>query len=324
MNNKDYSMNESMLMAREVNLAGEFIYAGLEKMNSMKSLDEPTESFFVLYHLAVGIERLQKVLIVLLEEVQYDNIKAFLESIKVHNHRELATRIKTHVNIDFSKEQNAFLNMLADFYENHRYEKYDFYGYEFDKLNDLSDFLKTNYKNYDACYTPIGGYFINDEIKEYIGRIVGRIGQKYYKEIQDVSHRRNIFAYELVVDSPAYKIFMTTDSKNSYQKEIEKEENAIKELIIYMMNSKADNTFFRFLRDIKPLDIDPGLIENYVTCLCKKKVLTDLIDEIECNYYEMDNFSKEELKERKEMLDAIANDNVCFWLDDEDEDEEEE
>ena len=37
---------------------------------------------------------------------------------------------------------------------------------------------------------------------------------------------------------------MTTDSKNSYQKEIEKEENAIKELLIYMMNSDASNFFF--------------------------------------------------------------------------------
>ena len=133
--NKDYSMNKSMLMAREVNLAGEFIYAGLEKMNSMKSLDEPTESFFVLYHLVVGVERLQKVLIVLLEKVQYDDINIFLKSIKVHNHRELAARIKKHINIDFSKEQNAFLDMLADFYEHHRYDKYDF-----DKLNNLSEF----------------------------------------------------------------------------------------------------------------------------------------------------------------------------------------
>lgn len=77
------------------------------------------------------------------------------------------------------------------------------------------------------------------------------------------------------------------------------------------------------MRDIKPLDIDPSLVENYVKCLCKEKVLTDLIDEIECNYYERDFFSKEELQERKEMLDAIANDNVCFGFNDEDEDEEE-
>lgn len=40
-----------------------------------------------------------------------------------------------------------------------------------------------NYKDYDDCYTPLGGrYLINDDIKEYIGRIVGRIGQKYYEK----------------------------------------------------------------------------------------------------------------------------------------------
>lgn len=58
-----------------------------------------------------------------------------------------------------------------------------------------------NYKDYDDCYTPLGGrYLINDDIKEYIGRIVGRIGQKYYEK-KDVSYERNIFAYELRVDS---------------------------------------------------------------------------------------------------------------------------
>lgn len=315
-------LKESILMARELDLSGEFIYAGLVKFNSMISLDEPGESFFVLYHWAVGIERLQKVLILLIEDVQPQEIESFLESIKSHNHRELATKIKRHIKIDFSKEQNTFLNMLADFYENHRYDKYDFYSYDFKKLNNLSEYLKTNYKDYNKCYSELSGrYLVNGDIKDFIGRIVGRIGQKYYGAIRDISIRRNIFSYELRVDSPAYKIFMTNDSKMSYQKEIEKDEIAVKELLIYLMNTKEDNAFLKYMRRLEPLDFDPALVEEYVLNLCKKRVLTDLVDEVDYQYYETDEFSEEELKQRKEMLEIIANDGVSFSFFDDNDDE---
>lgn len=321
MKNSEVRRKESILMAQEVNLAGEFIYAGLEKINSMRSFDEPTESFFVLYHIAVGIERLQKALIVLLEDVQVENAQEFLDSIKVHNHRELAARIKEKNKIDFSKEQNAFLNTLADFYEHHRYDKYNFFDYDLEKLNLLSDYLKSNYKSYDSCYSELGErYLVNDDVKEFIGRVVGKIGQKYYNAIKDICYERGVFSYELRVDSAAYKIFMTNDSKNSYQKELSKEEDAVKELLIFLMNSNCDNAFFRFMKGITPLDFDPAFAEEYVLNLCKKRVLTDLVDEIDYQYYETDTLSKQELQTRKEMLSAIANDNVKFWLaDDEDE-----
>lgn len=317
----DVQLKESVLMAREVDLSGEFIYAGLEKFNSMKSLDEPSESFFVLYHLAVGVERLQKVLIVLLEDVRPQEIDSFLETIKKHNHRELATMIKRYIKIDFSKEQNAFLNMLADFYENHRYDKYNYYSYDLRKLNDLSEYLKKNYNDYNSSYSELSErYLINCDIKEFIGRIVGRIGQKYYGAIRDTSIKRNIFPYELRVDSPAYKIFMTNDSKLSYQKELDKDENAVKELLVYLMNTKADNAFLNFMRQIEPLDFDPALVEDFVLHLCKKRVLTDLVDEVDYQYYEADLFSKEKLKERKEMLGIVANDSVRLSFSDYDDD----
>lgn len=300
-------------MAREVDLAGEFIYAGLEKMNSMHSIDEPSEAFFVLYHLAVGVERLQKVLLVLVEDIQPNDMEIFLKGIKHHNHGELASEIKKHIKINFSKEQNAFLKMLADFYEKRRYDKYDFFSYDMDELNSLSRYLSDNYPDYEKCYSLLSDrYLINDDIREYIGRIVGKIGQKYYAEIHRISYERNVYSYELRVGSPAYRIFMTNDSKASYQKELDKEKYAIKELLIFIHNSKKINSFFRFVNSIKPLDFDIALVEGYIKDLCKKTVSTDLIDEVEYHWYETDMFSREELERRKEMLDVIGSNATAF------------
>ncbi len=85
MKDENAIMRESVLMAREVELAGEFIFSALEKINTMNNMDENTDSFFVMYHLSVGIERLQKVLLVVLEDVQQENMKKFLKTIKRHN-----------------------------------------------------------------------------------------------------------------------------------------------------------------------------------------------------------------------------------------------
>lgn len=300
-------------MAREVDLAGEFIYAGLEKMNSMNSIDEPSEAFFVLYHLAIGIERLQKVLLVLVNDIQPNDMENFLKGIKHHNHGELSAEIKKHIKINFSKEQNAFLQVLADFYEKRRYDKYDFFSYDMEALNNLSKFLKDNYPDYERCYSQLSDrHSINENIKEYMGRIVGKICQKYYSEIHRISFERNIYSYELRVGTPAYKIFMTNDAKASYQKELDKEKYAIKELLIFLHNSKKTNSFFRFIKSVKPLDFDIALVEGYIRDLCKKNVSTDLIDEVEYHWYETDAFSKEELERRKEMLDVIGSDETAF------------
>ncbi len=41
-------------------MLGEFIYAAIDKFNKMNNFDQVGDNFFFLYHLAVGIERVQK------------------------------------------------------------------------------------------------------------------------------------------------------------------------------------------------------------------------------------------------------------------------
>ncbi len=208
MQDEKFYYQESVLMAHEVDLAGEFIYSALNKVNSMKSIDEPTDSFFVMYHLSVGIERLQKVLLVILEDVQMDNIGKFVNSIKMHNLLDLNGKIQSKTKIGFSPEQKGLLSVLSDFYKNHRYNKYDFYSYDMDSPNSLSSFLKQYYSSYEETYSLLSERHLNnEEIKDFVGKCVGTICQKYYQKIWDVSHEKNIYCYELRHESAAEKIF---------------------------------------------------------------------------------------------------------------------
>jgi len=61
----DYWQNFELL--KEIEIAGGFIYDGLRTLNEMEYFHYETEIFNVLYNLSVGLERLTKVSIVLLE-----------------------------------------------------------------------------------------------------------------------------------------------------------------------------------------------------------------------------------------------------------------
>ena len=77
-------LKESVVMANELDVAGEFIYAAIDKFNKMNNFDQVGDNFFFLYHLAVGIERVQKILLVIINDVERDEIEDFLEKIKSH------------------------------------------------------------------------------------------------------------------------------------------------------------------------------------------------------------------------------------------------
>ena len=52
-------------MVNELNIAGEFIYDGIDALNRMNTIDEIPLLFSFLYHISVGIERIQKIILVL-------------------------------------------------------------------------------------------------------------------------------------------------------------------------------------------------------------------------------------------------------------------
>ena len=64
-------------MGTELDISGEFIFDGINVLNQMKSINDHASLFSFLYHTAVGIERLQKIIIALFEAVDLDNHEEF-------------------------------------------------------------------------------------------------------------------------------------------------------------------------------------------------------------------------------------------------------
>lgn len=59
-------------MGREIDIAGTFIYNGMKSFDAMDGFSQECDVFQVLYSIAVGVERIQKVLLVLLENFPDD------------------------------------------------------------------------------------------------------------------------------------------------------------------------------------------------------------------------------------------------------------
>lgn len=52
-------------MGRELDIAGTFIYRAIKEFDTLTCFREECDIFHILYDLSVGIERLQKILVVL-------------------------------------------------------------------------------------------------------------------------------------------------------------------------------------------------------------------------------------------------------------------
>lgn len=58
--NEENLLRKSIIMANELDVAGEFIYSAIIKFDKMQHFEQVADDFYFLYHLAVGIERVQK------------------------------------------------------------------------------------------------------------------------------------------------------------------------------------------------------------------------------------------------------------------------
>lgn len=153
-----------------------------------------------------------------------------------------------------------------------------------------------------------------DEVKEFFGRVIGRLCQKYYKLIEEESRNRNIYCYELRYNSAAERVFCGNEDKGSYQKKIDKEKRAIKELLLYLRSPQEMNKFIEHMDQIESLPFDVALIQEYVADLCNKTVSVDLIDEVDFMYEEF----VEDKREREEMVSLIGDKGVMFdWEEEE-------
>ena len=112
-------------MGREIEIAGEFIYESMREMYSLKSFSEHFKINKILYNGAVGIERLQKILLCMFLINQTKDFDDLPKSLKEHKHIALHELIKKSVP-DYKLKSNKIklLEVFPDYSNKHRYGEF--------------------------------------------------------------------------------------------------------------------------------------------------------------------------------------------------------
>lgn len=294
-------------MVIELDIAGEFIYDGIHILNQMNSTEQEAMLFSFLYHISVGIERLQKIVLVLFEEVTVDNYEEFEKSLITHSHFALNKRILKNTKLQLTTRENVFLQLLSEFYKTARYQRFNVISQHRQEQTMISEFIKQFLSKENLQYHFITGkVLITDDVKELFGRVVGSISKKYYNLIREGGRNNNTYTYELRIGSKAEKFF-SKHRNNSLQEQKMDEMTVLKELLVFLRNTKQNNSFLRFLEDIPPLDLDIALLNTYIDEICHGTVSQSLIDEVEY-LYEENSYSIDRIN----LVNLIGDTEVLF------------
>ena len=299
---KNFSLGE------ELSVAGTFIYNGLRRFYELRQLDYADDLFEVLYHFSIGIERLMKIAIILLEHEDTGDQEAFENSLTTHNHQALLARIQKHKDFKLSNQQNAFLQLLTRFYENLRYDRFSLrFPLPLEKeKHELLAFLERHLKTDCEDRSSIFAHENTDQYKKFIRTIVTNISSGIYEIVRGRAGELNLYTYELRHGSKAEAVFLGGA-------DIPAEDVLWKELLIFFMNTKETSGYLKFLREIEPLDFDPGLAADYLDCFQSDSARAQVIDELETLYEDIPD-----TKDRLAMMGVIGTHNLYFPADDED------
>lgn len=295
-------------MVAELDVAGEFIYDGIHTLNQMNDVGEESSVFSFLYHTAVGIERLQKIVIVLFEDIDLEKHKEFEERLKTHSHTKLNEQINKIIETKMLPRELALLQMLTVFYDSARYDRFNLDS-DYSKVQEIfTDFITQQIEADKIQYHLFTNkILVSSHIKEIIGRIIGSIAKKYYKLVRNACKKTNTYTYELRFGSKSEKIFRSTYAKNSLQKQKIMEKIAFKELIVCLRNSKEKHPILNYIDSIEPLDFDIALFNDYISEVSNGSIPQSLVDEVESLYEDIDSY-----KDRIEQIDIIGNLDIDF------------
>lgn len=300
-------------LGEELSIAGTFIYNGVRRFHELRKLDHTDELFEVLYNLAVGFERLLKLLVVMLEHKDTEDQETFEKSLITHNHPNLLARIDKHVKLNLGTHHNDFLGLLARFYKQIRYGRFTLTSvYDGKRERDeLLAFLAKHLKVVFLDDSPLG-IFNEDRYRKFMRQITMKISSELYMAVKERSRELNLYTYELRNGSKAKTVFLGGA-------DIPAEDILWKELLIFFMNTEASNGYLKFLRGIAPLDLDPADVGDFLDCFQSDAAKSLAMDQLEFQYDEMDSKTR---SERLETMKVIGNPNVYFPEDDDDEEEE--
>ena len=297
-------------MVIELDVAGEFIYNGIQEIYQTTFFRNDANTFVMLYNLSVGIERLQKIVVTLLEynsEIGKENFETHLKNMG-HNHISLRDNIaklakegKYKSTPKFSTRENEFFELLSRFYSDNRYMRFEVYQKTDGEVQLLNDYLK-KFAKIDKNLAD-DSIMVNDSVKRVLGKVISSIAKKYYSLVKEGSDRNGIFPYELRPYSKEEKVFL---GESLYNEKYD-ESLALKELIIFIHNSKEKHPYLKFIEDIEPLEFDPAFIPDYINNLENGIVSQRLVDEVDSLYEDVEN-----AKKRRKLVNLIDDSTVFF------------
>lgn len=297
-------------IGREVQLSGNFIYDGLLIFEQMESFNYEDEIFEFLYFISVGMERLMKANIILIEHDNDKDQDEFEKSLITHNHADLLIRIEKKHKLQLGKVHNEFIQILTKFYKSFRYDRFSLKNYQdSDKeKNNLIKFLN-KYKGIEISNNYLNVTSNDKRIKKFIGKVIGKIINALYEILEKESHKLALYTYEIRTFSKSYKIFLEKDFT------FERERILQKEILIYLLRNNEDSGFKEHIDNfLPPLEFSNGSENTYAKCLFDLSQSSEFLDELETMYDDLEN-----KKLRLEAIDIIGSDGISFEKDLEDE-----
>lgn len=287
----------------ELDVAGTFIYNGIRALDELQSFQHSVDTFEILYNLSVGIERLLKVAIVLIEHDATSDMEALEKSLLSHNTMELANRVTTNAPLKLADVQKEFLHLLSKFYKTHRYGRFLLSSVpnidveKRDLLNFLDKHLGLTLFNHSE-FDFIGN---TDQIRRFIGRTIQKISSAIFDVIGGEASRLNIYTTELRGDSKAIRVFYG-ERLDFIDERIRK-----KEILLYLMSPLTTGAHVDFVRSLTPLDLDAAMAPYYIQAVLRDSALPFVGDEIDELYTEV-----QDVKERLGLIDLIDHEHLSF------------
>jgi len=301
MNKHQYWKNFNLVT--ELSIAGRFIYNGLEEFHHIRTFAHVDEVFEVLYNLAIGLERTLKICVVLLEHSEELDQDDFERSLITHSHAALMERVIAKAPVKLSAPHHELLALLGRFYKSHRYSRYNLasiaaMGQEKKEfLAYIGKHLSINLSEPNQFFPPQN----TEQIKNFLGRTVGKMTTQLYEVIRGQAARLNIYTYEVRTASKAYKIFLAK------QFDFEAEDILARELVLSIAKQPNPTGHIRKLLEKPPLEFDFGNGDEHIASLFSNERKLEVMDELEYLYDQ-----HEDRGSRFRFMRLIGNPNVFF------------
>jgi hypothetical protein len=269
-------------LGTELDISGRFIYNGLRVLHEMDTLYHEEEIFEVLYNLAVGLERLLKIAVILMEHDSAADQCQFEKSLITHNHLELLRRVRVRFKPRLGGVHNEFLQLLGSFYKTQRYGRYSAASTQAtgkEKMV-LHAFLEKHLK-IRIVDEQLGPTRNSPQIKNFIGRTCGKIASEMYDVVKAEAGRLGLYTYELRNPSKAAKIFL------SKEYDFLTEDVLWRELVVFLVRSERTVGHVGFLRSLAPLDFDPENEVEYLQCFASTEKMLIVVDELDQLYADL-------------------------------------